>query len=422
MNDQIDIHHSRNKGLADRLLFWFTIIFVVATAALMKWDGYWPLVFVQSLSAAAIIGGVADWYGVVSIYGRPLGIPYNTEIIVRKRRELLSAIRSFVSDDILSTENITNKLRQYPLVQRLLGLLNHNRNQDGPFVWLNNFISAIVFNVVKNADKGELAERIHMMLKGVVTRTSPSEEIIRVARWTIANNYDEKIFDALMPGMIGIVENDGFQSIMSEFTERFHSKYTGNSVLRKKWGDFRNELDKGVSSVVVSFLDELSQNQKHPIRKDIKNWLEASLINLERDKAMQASIDSWIAMLLENPEVTVAIEEALQTLKNTTFSEANCNATISLLLGKLVDRLQENKEALNTVNVWIIGKLVDVIESNHARIGELVDASLNEMDDLELVTFVRERTENDLQLIRVNGMFFGVFIGAIVTSVRFIVA
>ena len=51
---------------------------------------------------AATIGGLADWFAVKAIFGRPLGISHRTDILRRNRARIMESLVLFSSDDLLS--------------------------------------------------------------------------------------------------------------------------------------------------------------------------------------------------------------------------------------------------------------------------------------------------------------------------------
>ena len=63
---------NRTKALATGALIASTATFLTARA----FQGRWPwLGYVAATAEAATIGGLADWYAVVALYKRPLGLP-----------------------------------------------------------------------------------------------------------------------------------------------------------------------------------------------------------------------------------------------------------------------------------------------------------------------------------------------------------
>ena len=51
---------------------------------------------------AATVGGLADWFAVQAIFGRPLGISHRTDILRRNRARIMESRVKFSSDDFLS--------------------------------------------------------------------------------------------------------------------------------------------------------------------------------------------------------------------------------------------------------------------------------------------------------------------------------
>ena len=52
----------------------------------------------SSVFGAAMIGGLADWFGVSALFRKPLGIPFKTEIIPRNREKIFNALSDMVGE------------------------------------------------------------------------------------------------------------------------------------------------------------------------------------------------------------------------------------------------------------------------------------------------------------------------------------
>ena len=55
---------------------------------------------------AATVGGLADWFAVKAIFGRPLGISHRTDILRRNRARIMESLVQFSADVLLSKQNI----------------------------------------------------------------------------------------------------------------------------------------------------------------------------------------------------------------------------------------------------------------------------------------------------------------------------
>lgn len=410
----------RYKGLADKALLACVILFAAATWALLRWPGSGWLVFLQSISAAAIVGGIADWYGVVSIYGRPLGISYRTEIVVQKRAQLVAAMSSFICDDLLSPDNINDKLQNYSLAERLLELFESRRDADGPFAWLTSFGSAILYEVAARTDPDELAEQLGRMLAATVDRITPSAEIVRISRWSLESGYSDRFLTAMVPGLQKIVGNSGFRAIVQDFARTAVTRYVGDKALRQIFMEkfLQEQVLLRAAEQVVEYLDEVRDDPHHPLRLDIRTRIAAFIDRLEQDRGRQATIDAWLRQLLEGEEAKRAIAGAIEKLKEASLSPEVCTGTVETLLQRLLSRLHRDPEARAGMNQWLLEQLSGTVQRHHDKVGNLAEASLSSMDNHELVQFIREGIENDLQLIRVNGMMFGMLIGMVVAGIR----
>ena len=64
-------------------------------------------------SAAATVGGLADWYAVVALFRRPLGLPIpHTAIIQHNRDRIADNLGVFIETNFLAPEAVEAKLRE----------------------------------------------------------------------------------------------------------------------------------------------------------------------------------------------------------------------------------------------------------------------------------------------------------------------
>src|SRR5215472_13636378 len=72
---------------------------------------HWAWGYVASFAAAATVGGLADWYAVVALFRRPLGLPIpHTAIIPRKHPRSDEIIGTFMENHFLAQEAAEQKL------------------------------------------------------------------------------------------------------------------------------------------------------------------------------------------------------------------------------------------------------------------------------------------------------------------------
>ena len=100
----------RTKFLATAALCLCVAIF--ATARL--YQPQWPwLGFVAAFAEAATIGGLADWYAVVALFRRPLGLPIpHTAIIPANQNRIADNLGRFIEANFLAPEPVRQKLKE----------------------------------------------------------------------------------------------------------------------------------------------------------------------------------------------------------------------------------------------------------------------------------------------------------------------
>src|SRR3979411_292651 len=100
----------RVKALATLVLAGTLALFVTAKALLPLHPVFG---FIAAFAEAATIGGLADWYAVVALFRRPLGLPIpHTAIIQSNQHRIADKLGEFIEVHFLEAAPVDAKLRQ----------------------------------------------------------------------------------------------------------------------------------------------------------------------------------------------------------------------------------------------------------------------------------------------------------------------
>src|SRR6202047_1559158 len=100
----------RVKALAALVLAGTLLLFVTAKCLLPVHPAFG---FVAAFAEAATIGGLADWYAVVALFRRPLGLPIpHTAIIQGNQHRIADKLGEFIEKHFLEAAPVAAKLRQ----------------------------------------------------------------------------------------------------------------------------------------------------------------------------------------------------------------------------------------------------------------------------------------------------------------------
>src|SRR5450756_2089724 len=100
----------RVKALATLVLAGTLLVFITAKTLLHLHPAFG---FVAAFAEAATIGGLADWYAVVALFRRPLGLPIpHTAIIQGNQQRIADKLGEFIEVHFLEAAPVDAKLRQ----------------------------------------------------------------------------------------------------------------------------------------------------------------------------------------------------------------------------------------------------------------------------------------------------------------------
>lgn len=105
MNKQLELF--KMKLLATGLLLAVMVLFIVAR--FQHGAGGWP--WVAAFAEAAMVGALADWFAVVALFKRPMGLPIpHTAIIPHNKAKIADNLAEFVRDKFLDVESLVVKV------------------------------------------------------------------------------------------------------------------------------------------------------------------------------------------------------------------------------------------------------------------------------------------------------------------------
>src|SRR6266581_717771 len=118
----------RVKLLATLVLVATFAIFIAARALLPLHPAFG---FLAAFAEAATIGGLADWYAVVALFKRPLGLPIpHTAIIQGNQERIADKLGAFIEVHFLEAAPVEAKLRQVDFGSFIADWLRDRKRSD----------------------------------------------------------------------------------------------------------------------------------------------------------------------------------------------------------------------------------------------------------------------------------------------------
>jgi uncharacterized membrane-anchored protein YjiN (DUF445 family) len=389
----------RGRRLASTLLCASLALLVVS----VLYQSLWPwLRWLQAFAEASAIGAIADWYAVVALFRRPLGLPIrHTAIIPRNKDAIGEGLGEFVAQYLLTPETIGNKLARYDMASHLAAWLAMPANAAAVANSCTSFIPGLLrapddtdirrffeINVVprlKELDAAGMASRIvQVLVDAGLHRLALERCLIAFDSWLLAN-------EAL---------------IRTKFAEA--SKYTpallDSYIVRK--------FLEGIRSLV----HDVVAHPQHPLRDQFEAALQKLVLELRQSPQYRDVARTWLHGVLED----FSGDDRFRRLRDTLASraEADLAKTDSLLrhyaialITALAQGLLRDPVVLERLNDAWLALARNAAHRHGNQISTVIAEVLKSWDANEVSRKIELEIGGDLQFIRINGAIVGGTVG-----------
>lgn len=422
---------------ADTTLLCAALFFLVAVGFKIVFPGN---VFAEGflfVTEAALVGGIADWFAVTALFKKPLGFPFHTAILPRRRKDFVKASVLMVQQEFFSRRNIFKKLGDFKLLPRITDYLAKDSTRK--------LILAELFNVVKKflaaQNKETRSKQIANELRRII-RDLPAKSLIDDfgAKFR-KSEKDREMFISIVKSMRKTAAKpetcDKLQNLLEEYAAEKTKDMGGFSILMAGLAQMLDlvnfeEAARIMQVQLLKLLDELasdSQIHRRTLNEFRKKISELSDTPEFKDLVERIQIDAANALPLEEA-IELALIHIEQQITTTDFDETlkNAQASKSSKLGGkslgvlLVNIFNEEYDKFlklireDTAAKAAFEKFIDELTARaalHAQplVGTVAKAALDKLTEEQLNNLVYDKAEQDFIWIRLNGSIVGSVVG-----------
>jgi len=397
---------ARMKMVATSLLLLAAVIFVIAR--LNDHRGVW-VGFVEAGAEAAMVGALADWFAVTALFKHPLGLPIpHTAIIQTRKDQIGESLGGFVRDNFLTSEIITERLRDANLASRLGDWLCEPDNART----VSAQSAAVVKGVTEVLQDDMVQGGIEQLVMSRARSVSVSPIMGRVVDAAVVGDHHQVLLGTVLQGLGKFLDEN-----RSSFRERLDKE--------SPWWvpePLDDVVFEKIYLAVQSFLADLGADRDHPMRIDIDRRIEQLAKDLKTSEAMAKRGDELKEELLNHPEVR-AWSASLWTNIKRSLLEATEDPG-SELRGRLDQALIEAGKSLQTdpalqerIDKWIVEATSYVAEQFRSEVSDLIANTVQNWDTEETADRLEVQVGRDLQFIRINGTLVGGLAGVAIHAI-----
>ncbi|MER8826846.1 DUF445 domain-containing protein [Mesorhizobium sp. M0938] len=400
----------RTKFVAAAALALCVLIFAVAKS----FEGRYPwLGFVAAFAEAATIGGLADWYAVVALFRRPLGLPIpHTAIIPENQNRIADNLGRFIEVNFLAPEPVREKLAEVDFSALVADwLADPNRAAD-----LSHFVGRLVPQTLAAVEQSGL--------RGFVT-SRMLEQIEKVPLAPLAAEL-----------LSALTDDRRHQRLFDEFTKvvgRFLSDEQALTTMREKIREelpslfnlFRADayLLKKIVASAGSLLDEVRADPDHPMRAEFDSFVQSFVERLRTSKQYAKRAEKLKRDFLARPELKALAGDMWESLS--LFIEQDAKAPNSMIRTHLANMFVEvgrhlagDAQIRADMNQGFVVALSSFVESQKSGVSKFIADQVKRWDLAQLTRLIEMNIGRDLQYIRFNGMVIGGLAGLVLHTVE----
>lgn len=358
--------------------------------------------FLAAFAEAAAIGGLADWYAVVALFRRPLGLPIpHTAIVPRNQARIADSLGEFIERHFLAEQPVTAKLREVDFAAMISDWLVDRRQSDD----LARFVLRLLPQALNAMDGSGLRG---FLAKRVVERLETVEIAPLAAGLLDAVTHDrrhQRILDELLVALGQLLNNaealDAIRDkIRKELPTLFRLFQADAYVLRK------------LVTSVSAFLDEVRADESHAVRGEFDRFIAAFIDKLRTSPDYAERLDGLRKDLLARPEIRTLAEGIWESVRS--FIEQETQSPSSLVRGALTDllvevggKLREDRSIRADINEGMVTVLRTFVANQKSGISRFVADQVKSWQVDQLIRMIELNVGRDLQYIRFNGALIG---------------
>jgi uncharacterized membrane-anchored protein YjiN (DUF445 family) len=391
--------------LATLLLVLMAAIFIVTTAVKLDWP--W-IPYVRAFAEAGMVGACADWFAIVALFRRPLGLPIpHTGIVPNNKDRIGKALGNFITNNFLTAAVMNERLARIDMVGALGQWLSEPANAKR----LGDYVALQLPRIAESLPLPRIGESIGT----IAQRAAQAIPAAPVASKLLAILWAQGEAQALLAQAIEqseawLVSNkDVLTDKVSERSSRWIPKWIDRMIAEK--------VLNGLLGTLAEMRDPL-----HPWRIELRKTVEKLIAELATDSQMRARAEDLKAELLASPllieraktlwaEVETGLAYGLPA-----HSEAIGDACARALrnAGAWLQEDEARKAQLNR-RIRIIGERL--LLPYRVEIGAYIERVVRNWDSATLVDRLELQVGKDLQYIRINGTLVGGLVGVLIYAV-----
>jgi uncharacterized membrane-anchored protein YjiN (DUF445 family) len=403
----------RTKVIATGALVLCVTIFLIAKSL----EHRYPLLgFVAAFAEAASIGGLADWYAVVALFKRPLGLPIpHTAIIPENQNRIADNLGRFIETNFLSPGPVREKLNEVDFAALVADWLSDRSRAAGLSRFVAQLVPQMLASIEESGLRGFVGQRVLEQVEKVKVAPLAAELL---SAFTDDRRH-QKLFDELTKVVGRFLSDDQALAAMRdkirEELPTLFNLFRADAYLLKK-----------IVASAGALLEEVREDKNHPMREEFDRFVMKFIDRLRHSKEYARRAERLKRDFLARPELADLAQEMWGSLR--LFIEQDAASEQSRIRDHLADMFVEVGRHLATdpqiradMNSGFVVALSSFVETQKSGVSTFIADQVKRWDLVQLTRLIEMNIGKDLQYIRFNGMIIGGLAGLVLYTAELLV-
>lgn len=383
-------------------------------------------------SEAALVGGIADWFAVTALFRKPLGFPYHTAILPRRRDAFIKASTFLVQQEFFSRRKIFNHLERLHIMPMVMNWLKKPATSAQLTFKMVDYVRDFLLHQNTEQQARVLAEKVRESL----ARVEPEDFFAMWGGWLRKTGKDKEFVMRVASYWQQQAQGDEARKQIQQMLEAYEEEKIGENPLARLMAGFAQAIDlinyeeaaALIQQQLLAMLQELGTRDSQ-LQQDILHLFYEKAEVLNQDAQFHQLTHELKDSLLRDLPVESAILQMLAHLQQHFLEDKArevdplaehmpaLRSRLEELIGEEYERTLRLLERDENLRAILGSFLYDVIARTalHAQalIGVIVRDVLLRLTDEQLNHLVYDKVEPDLLWIRMNGSIVGAGIGLI---------
>lgn len=387
----------RSRALATGLLAVAAAVFAATLAVPHPAAAAAWLPPLRAVAEAALVGGLADWFAVVALFRRPLGLPIpHTAILPANKDRIGEGLARFLERHFLTPELLLPEIRSLHVADRIAAWLAQRRNATA----LASEIGRGLPLLLRAVDDRQITAFLGRALGAQFGNAQIAALLGRLVRILTSAGYHEAVLDsALEYGRAFLTANEA--RLLESVEER-----------RRRWVPrvINREIARAMLRAAATLIDDL-RRPGGAARKallasldGLASRLEAGELGLDRPILGRPEVQAWIAASWQSGRDIV--------LRDLDQPSSRTRRALAAMIASVGDALKADPAMRERLDATVESLAIEALPWR-SELSRFVTEVVGRWEPRGFSDRIEAAVGADLQYIRMNGTIVGGLVGGL---------